>query len=73
MPTHDAGDVQVRMLGERQSTLTSLTLRVCDFSEHDPDVPLIFDLRPLAQASPEPEQSRHHEPDLQPPDGCLIY
>lgn len=55
--------MQVRMLSERQSTLTSLTLRVCDISEHDPDVPLIFDLQPLAQASPKPEQTSHHKPD----------
>ena len=40
------------MLSERHDTLTRLTLRVCDISEHDPDYPLIFDLRPLAQASP---------------------
>jgi len=39
------------MLGERQGTLTSLTLRVCDISRHDADVPLVFDLQPLAQAS----------------------
>ena len=39
------------MLGERGSTLTSLTLRLCDISEHDPDVPLILDLSPLAQVS----------------------
>ena len=39
------------MLGERRDTLTSLTLRVCDISRHDADVPLVFDLQPLAQAS----------------------
>ncbi|CAL5228321.1 g11430 [Coccomyxa viridis] len=39
----------VRMLSERSSTLTRLTLQVCDISEFDSDVPLIFDLRPLAQ------------------------
>ena len=43
--------LQVRMLGERQGTLTSLMLRVCDISRHDADVPLVFDLQPLAQAS----------------------
>ena len=43
--------LQVRMLGDRGSTLTSLTLRLCDISEHDPDVPLIFDLSPLGQVS----------------------
>ena len=45
-------DVQVRMLSERRNTLIRLTLGVCNISEHDPDVPLILDLRPLAQASP---------------------
>ena len=50
MRQHGA-NVQVQMLNERQSTLTRLTLRVCDTSEYDPDVPLIFDLQPLAQAS----------------------
>ena len=39
------------MLSERHSTLTRLTLQACEISELDSDVPLIFDLRPLAQAS----------------------
>lgn len=56
---HDAelaGDmcVQVRMLAERSSSLRRLTLRACDLTEHDPDVPLIFDLRPLAEVPPIP-------------------
>ena len=50
-------NVQVRMLSERHSTLTRLTLQVCDISEFDADVPLIFDLRPLAQASRVPKHS----------------
>ncbi|CAL8471360.1 g10902 [Coccomyxa elongata] len=39
----------VRMLAERGSSLRRLTLRACVLTEHDPDVPLIFDLRPLAR------------------------
>lgn len=39
------------MLGERRGSLRRLTLRACDLTEHDPDVPLIFDLRPLAQVT----------------------
>ncbi len=40
---------QVRMLAERGSSLRRLTLRACVLTEHDPDVPLVFDLRPLAR------------------------
>ncbi|BDA46747.1 hypothetical protein COCOBI_09-2000 [Coccomyxa sp. Obi] len=51
MLPHDLDADLVRMLAERRSSLRRLTLRACDLTEHDPDVPLIFDLRPLAQAN----------------------
>lgn len=47
------------MLGARRSSLRRLTLRACDLTEHDPDVPLIFDLRPLAQVT---AASFHYHP-----------
>ncbi len=49
---------QVRMLDERRGSLRRLTLRACDLTEHDPDVPLIFDLRPLAQVAHWPYSSK---------------
>ena len=35
-------------LQQRAGSLEALTLRACDLMDHDPDMPLIFDLRPLA-------------------------
>ena len=39
---------QVGALQQRAGSLEALTLRACDLMDHDPDMPLIFDLRPLA-------------------------
>jgi hypothetical protein len=37
------------MLQARGGSLRALALRACDLMDHDPDMPLIFDLTPLAQ------------------------
>ena len=39
---------QAGALQQRAGSLEALTLRACDLMDHDPDMPLIFDLRPLA-------------------------
>ena len=48
---------QVAMLQARRGSLRSLALRACELMDHDPDMPLIFDLGPLAQVRL-PEESK---------------
>lgn len=63
---------QVRMLDERRGSLRRLTLRACDLTEHDPDVPLIFDLRSLAQVSDCPTAPVLKQSNRESADGCAL-
>ena len=42
---------QVALLHERRGSLEHLALCACDLMDHDPDMPLIFDLTPLTQVT----------------------
>jgi len=55
-----SGAPQVAALGRRRGTLRRLALRAS--GAYDPDVPLRFDLRPLAQARPSHERQAPHAP-----------
>ncbi len=57
-----SGALQVAALGRRRGTLRRLALRAS--GAYDPDVPLRFDLRPLAQARPFHERHAPHAPDI---------